>query len=119
MKEWLIFLTENAITIHQWPKAVHNCRRHDRSLRKRSSSDAFFATGPFNSRDLVVLCTLAGCRSDVPTRHRHHGDVHHHKLGSDWAMAAVAVVRTFFNYFLERDLTEIGERQRAIADRSA
>jgi uncharacterized membrane protein len=30
-------------------------------------------------------------------------------------IAAVAVIRTFLNFFLERDLTEIGERPRITA----
>lgn len=32
-------------------------------------------------------------------------------------LAAVAVIRTFLNYFLERDLAEVGERQREKAAR--
>jgi uncharacterized membrane protein len=42
-------------------------------------------------------------------------DIVETSIHSDWPtigrIAAVAVIRTFLNYFLERDLTEIRERQ--------
>lgn len=44
-------------------------------------------------------------------------DIIETSVHSDWPtlgrIAAIAVIRTFLNYFLERDLTEVRERQRA------
>lgn len=43
-------------------------------------------------------------------------DIIETSIHSDWQtigrIAAVAAIRTFLNYFLERDMVEIGERQR-------
>lgn len=43
-------------------------------------------------------------------------DIIETSIQSDWPtigrIAAIAVIRTFLNYFLERDLTEVRERQR-------
>ena len=46
-------------------------------------------------------------------------DIIETSISTDWAtiarVAAIAVIRTFLNFFLDRDLTEVRERQRARA----
>jgi uncharacterized membrane protein len=46
-------------------------------------------------------------------------DIIETSIRSDWAaigqLAAIAVIRTFLNYFLEKDLTEVRERQHEAA----
>jgi hypothetical protein len=53
----------------------------------------------------------AAGRDPPPSRGRPHGRSAL-RSGNDVArLAAIAVIRTFLNYFLERDLAEIRERQ--------
>ncbi|HEY4212513.1 MAG TPA: DUF1622 domain-containing protein [Steroidobacteraceae bacterium] len=47
-------------------------------------------------------------------------DIVESSIRTDWKgiaqLSAIAVIRTFLNYFLERDLAETRERQRAVRD---
>lgn len=51
------------------------------------------------------------------------GDIVESSIYTTWnsigQLAAIAVVRTFLNYFLERDIEEVRERQRSAAERDA
>ena len=48
-------------------------------------------------------------------------DIVETSIGTSWEaigrLAAIAVIRTFLNYFLERDMSELREREKALAER--
>src|SRR5262249_14488893 len=59
-------------------------------------------------RSLAALRALARRRPHLPARGRHHRDVDCAELGgARGQLGAIAVIRTFLNFFLERDLAEL------------
>jgi uncharacterized membrane protein len=111
MKEWLILVTENAIVVIDWMALV---------IVLIGTAEAFF-------RGLgVLLGSLAGHeRRDVWLRYARWlvaaltfqlaADIIETSITEDWEavgrIAAIAVIRTFLNYFLERDLAEVRTQQ--------
>jgi uncharacterized membrane protein len=112
MKEWLVFVTEHAIVIIDWMALIlvliGTVEAFIGGLRLMFSS-----SGGHEKRDvwlrysrwLVAALTFQLAADIIET-----------SITMSWEavarIAAVAVIRTFLNYFLERDLTEVRERQR-------
>jgi len=63
------------------------------------------------TRPLVALRPLADGRADVPVA----ADIIETSITTDWEavarVGAIAVIRTFLNYFLERDFVDVHEQQ--------
>lgn len=112
MKEWLTFATENAIVIIDALAFV---------LVVIGTIEAF--VGGL----MTMLSGMSGHeRRDVWLRYARWlvaaltfqlaADIIESSITTDWEavgrLAAIAVIRTFLNYFLERDLAETRERQR-------
>jgi uncharacterized membrane protein len=115
MKEWLIFVTESAIVVIDWMALV---------IILIGTVEAFF-------RGLgAMLASPSGHeRRDIWLRYARWlvagltfqlaADIIETSITTDWQavgrIAAIAVIRTFLNYFLERDLAEVRERQNEVA----
>ncbi|HEX5471239.1 MAG TPA: DUF1622 domain-containing protein [Lacipirellulaceae bacterium] len=114
MKEWLSVATENAIIIIDALALV---------IVVAGTIEAFF------SGLRVMLSSAKGHeRRDVWLRYARWlvagltfqlaADIIETSITTDWnavgRIGAVAVIRTFLNYFLDRDLTEVRERQRPV-----
>jgi uncharacterized membrane protein len=116
LREWLIFLAENAITIINGLALV---------VIVVGTIEAFI-TGlrfmfPAGSGHQVRDVWLRYARWLVGgLTFQLAADILETSITTSWEaigrIAAVAVLRTFLNYFLETDLTEIRERQRAAVD---
>jgi uncharacterized membrane protein len=116
MKEWLILVTENAVVLIDWMALV---------IILIGTVEAFV-------RGLgVLLSSPSGHeRRDVWLRYARWlvagltfqlaADIIETSITTDWQavgrIAAIAVIRTFLNYFLERDLVEVRERQKETGD---
>ena len=111
MKDWLIFATEHAIVVIDWIALI---------IIVVGTVEAFF-------RGLFVLASPTGhLRRDVWLRYARWlvagltfqlaADIIETSITDSWdavgRIAVVAVIRTFLNYFLERDLAEVRERDR-------
>lgn len=112
MKEWLVFLTENAAVVIDFLALV---------LVIVGSIEAFVG-------GLKVMFTSDSGheRRDIWLRYARWlvaaltfqlaADVIESSITASWEavgrLAAIAVIRTFLNYFLERDLAETRRRQR-------
>jgi uncharacterized membrane protein len=112
--EWLVLVTENAIividalalfiivagTIEAFVGGLH-------LLLSRPSGQARRDVGSRYARWLVAGLTFQLAADIIET-----------SITSNWEavgrLAAVAVIRTFLNYFLENDLGELRKRQREI-----
>jgi len=110
MKEWLIFTTEHAIVVIDWLALI---------LILIGTVEAFFgglrlmfssATGHME-RDVWLRYArwlVAGLTFQLAA------DIIETAITTDWdavgRIAVIAVIRTFLNYFLERDLGEIRDR---------
>jgi uncharacterized membrane protein len=115
MPEWLVRLTEYAVVLINTMALVvivaGTLEAFVRGLRFLvSSRDSHVRRDIWlrYARWLVVGLTFQLAADIIETSIRH-----------DWAaigqLAAIAVIRTFLNYFLEKDLTEVRERQHETA----
>jgi uncharacterized membrane protein len=111
MKEWLIVVTEYAIVVIDWMALV---------IVLIGTVEAFF-------RGLgALLSSRSGHeRRDVWLRYARWlvaaltfqlaADIIETSITTDWEamgrIAVIAIIRTFLNYFLDRDLAEVRERQ--------
>jgi uncharacterized membrane protein len=116
VKEGLILVTEHAIVVIDWMALV---------VVLIGTVEAFF-------RGLgAMLSSPSGHeRRDIWLRYARWlvagltfqlaADIIETSITTDWEavgrIAAVAVIRTFLNYFLDRDLAEVRERQSEAAD---
>jgi uncharacterized membrane protein len=122
VKEWLIVVTENAVVLIDWMALVvvliGTVEAFFRGLGAMLSSP----TG-HERRDIWLRYArwlVAGLTFQLAA------DIIETSITTDWEavgrIAAIAVIRTFLNYFLDRDLAEVRERQnepakqRAVAD---
>jgi len=111
MKEWLIFVSESAIVVIDWMALiviligtvevfVNGLRVMLSSASGHQKRDVWLRYG----RWLVAALTFQLAADIIET-----------SITTSWEavgrIAAVAVIRTFLNYFLERDLSEVRERQ--------
>lgn len=112
MKEWLTFITEEAIVVIDALALI---------IIVAGTIEAFFGGL------IVMLSSRTGHeRRDVWLRYARWlvagltfqlaADIIETSISSSWdavgRIAAVAVIRTFLNYFLERDLNEVRDRER-------
>jgi uncharacterized membrane protein len=117
VKEWLVYATENAIVFIDMLALV---------IVLAGTVEAFF------SGLRVMFLTPSGHeRRDVWLRYARWlvagltfqlaADIIETSITNDWQaigrIAAIAVIRTFLNYFLDRDLEEIRKRQHEPAAR--
>jgi uncharacterized membrane protein len=115
MKEWLVFATENAIVLIDIIALI---------IVLVGTVEAFF------SGLRVMLFSREGHeRRDVWLRYARWlvagltfqlaADIIETSITADWQslgrIGVIAVIRTFLNYFLDRDLEEVRERQREAA----
>jgi uncharacterized membrane protein len=113
MKEWLIFATEYAIIVIEALALV---------IIVLSTIEAFigglrvmlFSRSGHEQRDVWLRYArwlVAGLTFQLAA------DIIETSITTNWdavgRIAAVAVIRTFLNYFLERDLMDLRDRQRA------
>jgi uncharacterized membrane protein len=115
MKEWLIFTTEHAIVVIDWLALIliliGTVQAFFGGLRLMLSS----ATGHLE-RDVWLRYArwlVAGLTFQLAA------DIIETSITTDWdavgRIAVIAVIRTFLNYFLERDLEDIRSRNRSAA----
>ncbi|MGM4967830.1 DUF1622 domain-containing protein [Tardiphaga sp. 1201_B9_N1_1] len=115
MKEWLIYATENAIVVIDALALV---------IIVVGTVEAFFsgmramlgAPSGHERRDVWLRYArwlVAGLTFQLAA------DIVETSITTDWnatgRIAAVALIRTFLNYFLDRDLEEVRGRQREIS----
>jgi uncharacterized membrane protein len=112
MKEWLIFATEHAIVIIDWLAliliVIGTIEAFFRGLGVMFSSPTGHETRDVwlrYARWLVAALTFQLGADIAETAIRENWDA----VGR---IAAIAVIRTFLNYFLERDLSEVRARDR-------
>jgi uncharacterized membrane protein len=115
MKEWLVFITENAVVLIDMLALI---------IVLVGTVEAFFA-------GLRAMLSLPSGheRRDVWLRYARWlvagltfqlaADIIETSITTDWQavgrIAAIAVIRTFLNYFLDRDLEEVRKRQHEAA----
>ena len=115
MKEWLVFITENAIVLIDVLALI---------IVLAGTVEAFF------SGLRAMLSSPTGHeRRDVWLRYARWlvagltfqlaADIIETSITTDWQavgrIAVIAVIRTFLNYFLDRDLEEVRKRQHEAA----
>ncbi len=113
MKEWLIVATDCAVTVIDWAAliviAVGAVEAFVQGLR------AMFATGDGHVQPDVWLrlgrWLVAGLTFQLAA------DILETAVTTSWEevgrLAAIAAIRTFLNYFLERDINDVREREAA------
>ena len=116
MPEWLVKITEYAVVADRRDGDAGDRAGHHRGVRPSAVRFVFAPGGRPPARDvwlryarwLVVGLTFQLAADIIET-----------SIRSDWTaigqLAAIAVIRTFLNYFLEKDLAEVRERQRETA----
>lgn len=113
MKEWLTIVTEQAIVaIDALALIVILCGTIEAAI---ASLRFLFAPDSGTERRNIWLryarWLVAGLTFQLAA------DIIETSISTGWEaigrIAAIAVIRTFLNYFLERDLAEVRERQRA------
>ena len=111
MKEWLIVATENAIVVIDWMAllviAIGTIEAFYLGIRMMLSSPTSHERRDIwlrYARWLVAGLTFQLAADTIET-----------SITTGWEavgrLAAIAVIRTFLNFFLERDLDEIRRRQ--------
>jgi uncharacterized membrane protein len=111
MKEWLTLVTENAIVVIDWMALI---------LIAIGTIEAFYA-----GLRLLLSSPRGHERRDVWLRYARWlvagltfqlaADIIETSITTSWdavgRLAAIALIRTFLNYFLERDLEDVRQRQ--------
>ena len=111
MKEWLTVVTENAIVIIDWMALI---------LIAIGTIEAFYS-----GMRLLLSSPRSHERRDVWLRYARWlvagltfqlaADIIETSITTSWdavgRLAAIALIRTFLNYFLERDLEDVRQRQ--------
>lgn len=112
MKEWLVFLTEQAIVLIDGIALL---------LVVYGTLEAFVGVlgrvvgGPDDVKRRAIWLRYARWLVAALTVQL-ASDIIESSITTDWEsvarLAAIAVIRTFLNYFLERDVAEVAERKR-------
>jgi hypothetical protein len=104
MKEWIAFLTENTIVINGLALLVIAIGTIEMGLTCLRAGFRPLGDRAGRPKRLFALCTLADSGPDAPACDRHYriGALRVGRISAGWA--AIAVIRTFLNYFLERDI---------------
>jgi uncharacterized membrane protein len=118
MREWLVLATEQAVVVIEAAAFVVIVVGTIEILIR--GFPALFGEKPGNERREVWLryarVLIAGLTLQLAA------DIIESAISTSWEaiarLAAIAVVRTFLNYFLERDMAEVRERQRATGEES-
>ena len=112
MKEWLIFATENAIVLIDIIALIIVLVGTIEAFFLRASRHAFLTSG-HERRDVWLRYgrwLVAGLTFQLAA------DIIETSITTDWQslgrIGVIAVIRTFLNYFLDRDLEEVRGRQR-------
>ncbi len=119
MKEWLIFVTENAIVLIDIFALI---------IVLIGTIEAFFG-----GLRTMLLSPTGHERRDIWLRYARWlvagltfqlaADIIETSITTEWEavgrIAVIAVIRTFLNYFLDRDLDEVRKRQRETMKDSA
>ena len=116
MREWLVYLSEHTILLIDFVAlvviALGTIEVVINGIRK-----AFTATTGHEQREVWLRYArwlVAGLTLQLGA------DIIETAITTSWdavgRIAAIAVIRTFLNYFLERDLTEVRERQHEKAE---
>lgn len=119
MKEWLFFATENAVVVIDGLAliiiVVGTVEAFLGGLRAMLASPS-----GHERRDIWLRYArwlVAGLTFQLAA------DIIETSITTDWQavgrIAAIALIRTFLNYFLDRDLEEVRRRQREIAESPA
>jgi hypothetical protein len=91
--------------------ALRDRRQHHPGRRRHAARHLHGGLAPPAERNLAALRALAHRRPDLPARRGHIETA----ITTDWEaiarVAAIAVIRTFLNYFLEKDFNELRERE--------
>ena len=114
MKEWLIYVATNAVTIiHAMALViviVGTIEAFIRSLRSLFSPSA--SGRPFRDAYLRYARCLVGALTFQLA-----ADIIESAMAPTWdeigRLGAIALIRTFLNFFLERDLAELEQREAA------
>jgi uncharacterized membrane protein len=111
LKEWLVVVTEHAVVVIDWMALI---------LILTGTAEAFLgglrlmlsSAAGHEKRDVwlrYALWLVAGLTFQLAA------DIIETSITTSWEavgrIAAIAVIRTFLNYFLERDLSEVRARQ--------
>ena len=111
MKEWLVYLSEHAIVLIDFAAMIVIVLGTIEVLFNVVRTWLLSVTG-HEQRDVWIRYArwlVAGLTLQLGA------DIIETSITTSWEavgrIAAVAVIRTFLNYFLERDLTEIRSRQ--------
>jgi uncharacterized membrane protein len=119
MKEWLVFLSEHAIVLIDFAAMIVIVVGTVEVLI--NAARVFFTSMSGHERREVWLryagWLVAGLTLQLGA------DVIETAITTSWdavgRIAAIAVIRTFLNYFLERDLAEMRDRQHESGEREA
>ncbi|HZZ59921.1 MAG TPA: DUF1622 domain-containing protein [Roseiarcus sp.] len=111
MKKWLIVATDYAVTVIDWGAliviAVGAVEAFFQGLRRLFAGQR----RPHEARGLAAPWPLAGRRPHLPARRRHSRTA----VTTSWdevaRLAAIAAIRTFLNFFLERDIDNVRDRR--------
>jgi uncharacterized membrane protein len=111
MKDWLIFVSEHAIVLIDWVALiVILCGTVEVVIKMLRL--VFGESSDSQTRDIWLRYgrwLVAGLTFQLAA------DIIETSITTSWEavgrIAAVAVIRTFLNYFLERDLADVRERQ--------
>jgi uncharacterized membrane protein len=114
MKEWLIYLSEQTIVLIDLV-ALIVIALGTIEVVINATRTAFTATTSHEAREVWLRYArwlVAGLTLQLGA------DIIETAITTSWdavgRIAAIAVIRTFLNYFLERDLTEVRERQKEV-----
>ena len=111
MKEWLVVITEHSIVILD-TLALLIILAGTLEVAVRAGR-AFFAEIPGPERREIWMRYARALIAALTVQLA--ADIIESAISTNWEsigrLAAIAVIRTFLNYFLERDMAEIRERQ--------
>jgi uncharacterized membrane protein len=112
MREWLIFATETAILVIDAMALVVIVFG---TVEAFVSGLRLMITGTASDAEKREVWLRYGRTLVAGLTFQLAADIIETSITTDWEavgrIAAIAVIRTFLNYFLERDLTDIRERQ--------
>ena len=112
MREWLIFATETAILVIDAMALVVIVFG---TVEAFVSGLRLMITGTASDAEKREVWLRYGRTLVAGLTFQLAADIIETSVTTDWEavgrIAAIAVIRTFLNYFLERDLTDIRERQ--------
>jgi uncharacterized membrane protein len=117
MKEWLVLATEVAVPVIDGMALIIICAGTVQAFVSALRMMITVGVANYERRNIWLRygrTLVAGLTFQLAA------DIVESSITTDWnavgRLAAIAVIRTFLNYFLERDLTDIRERREAWAE---